>query len=263
MSFPSSTDSFTGFTSGETLQAASHAAQSNQEQTAIVALETKVGTGASTPVASTVLRGNGTGTTTYDQVHLTSDVSGVLPTTNGGTGTTSTTGSGSNVFNTNPTLTNPTITTPTLTSPTSTALSNTGGLATDTLAASVVATLASLVLNGSLTGTGLASQVQTYTNTGSAGGTGYYINLGGIKMCWGQTASQSSHNAPAYSIYFPTSFFTTVQSINLTVSSVGTDVTQLVVNGSGLVASGISAYFDSVSNSAGATLTAGWFAIGT
>jgi hypothetical protein len=211
-----------------------------------------------------VLVGNGTGTSTWGAVNLTNQVSGVLPTTNGGTGTTSTTGSGSNVFNTSPTLT-----TPTLTSPTSTALSNssgltnTGGLTTDTLGTSGAATLASLVLNGSLTGTGLASQVQTYSNSASAGGTGYYINLGGIKMCWGQTASQSSHNAPSYSIYFPTSFFTTVQSINLTVSSVGTDVSQLVVNASGLVASGISVYFDSVSNSAGATLTADWFAIGT
>jgi len=90
MSFPSSTDSFAGFTPGDTLLADNHAAQENQQEAAIVAIENKVGTGASTPTSNTVLRGNGTGTTTYDQVHLSSDVSGVLSATNGGTGTNST-----------------------------------------------------------------------------------------------------------------------------------------------------------------------------
>lgn len=107
-SFPSSLDSFAGFTAGDTLKADNHAAQHNLEQGAIVATETKLGTGSSTPTNNTVLRGNGTGTTAYDQVHLATDVSGVIATTNGGTGSSTITGSGLPVFQTAPTITNPT-----------------------------------------------------------------------------------------------------------------------------------------------------------
>ena len=82
MSYPSSIDSFAGFTSSHTLSADNHASQHNSEQAGIVAVETKLGTGASTPSNNTVLRGNGAGTTTYDQVHLATDVSGTLPTSN-------------------------------------------------------------------------------------------------------------------------------------------------------------------------------------
>lgn len=132
MSFPSSLPSYAGFTSTHTLQQDNHAAQHNQEQTDITAIATKVGTGASTPTNDTVLRGNGTGTTTYDQVHLATDISGILPAGNGGTGITSLgpgiatflgapsssnlataltdeTGTGSAVFANNPTLSQPTI----------------------------------------------------------------------------------------------------------------------------------------------------------
>lgn len=106
-SFPSSIDSFAGFTSSETLKTASHAVQHNQEQQAIVALENKVATGASTPVASTLLRGTGTGTSAWAQANLTTDVTGTLPVANGGTGVTSSTGSGNTVLSTSPTLTTP------------------------------------------------------------------------------------------------------------------------------------------------------------
>ena len=55
--------------------------------------------------------------------------------------------------------------------------------------------------------------VLSQVNTGSAGGTMYYINLGGIKMLWGQTAANvASAAGPSFGITFPTSFFTTVQS---------------------------------------------------
>ncbi len=89
MSFPGAIASFAGFTSSHTLAADSHASQHNSEQAEIVAVETKVGTGASTPVNNTVLRGNGTGTSVWAQVALTTDVTGVLPIANGGTGQTS------------------------------------------------------------------------------------------------------------------------------------------------------------------------------
>ena len=54
--------------------------------TALVQIEGKVGTGASTPTSNKVLRGTGTGTSAWAQVALTTDVTGTLPVGNGGTG---------------------------------------------------------------------------------------------------------------------------------------------------------------------------------
>jgi microcystin-dependent protein len=65
MAFPSSIDSFAGFTSSHTLSADNHASQHNSEQAGIVAVETKVGSGASTPTNNTFLAGNGTGTSAW------------------------------------------------------------------------------------------------------------------------------------------------------------------------------------------------------
>jgi hypothetical protein len=96
----------------------------------------------------------------------------------------------------------------------------TGGIAASNLAANAVTfpKLLSTIYSG---------QVQTYTNTGSAGGTFSYINLGGIKLFWGITNVQSiSGTGPqqgsAVSIIFPPSFFTTIQSI---LSSIGSTPT--------------------------------------
>lgn len=126
MAFPSSLPSYAGFVSTETLAVAQHGEQHNQEQADILGIATKMGTGAVTPTADTLLRGNGVGTSTWDQANLATDVKGLLSTSNGGTGTDSTTGSGSVVFNNSPSLD-----TPSLSNPTTTELSNTGGLATD------------------------------------------------------------------------------------------------------------------------------------
>jgi hypothetical protein len=63
-----------------------HAGLHDAENAALRAVETKLGTGASTSTAGTVLRGNGTGTTAFGKVVLTTDVSGVLPVANGGIG---------------------------------------------------------------------------------------------------------------------------------------------------------------------------------
>lgn len=84
--FPGAIASFLGFTSGHTLSADQHAAQHNSEQAEIVATQTKIGTGLSTPTSGLLLRGNGAGTSAWSQVILTSDVSGILPVANGGTG---------------------------------------------------------------------------------------------------------------------------------------------------------------------------------
>lgn len=86
MSFPSAIVSFIGFTASHTLSQDSHAAQHNSEQSEIVAIETKIGTGTSTPIAGTVLRSPADGTSSWGDVVLTSDVTGILPIANGGTG---------------------------------------------------------------------------------------------------------------------------------------------------------------------------------
>lgn len=85
-SYPGGLASFAGFTSSHTLATDNHAAQHNLEQGEILATQTKIGTGSSTPTNNKVLRGNGTGTSTWAQVALTTDVTGVLPVANGGTG---------------------------------------------------------------------------------------------------------------------------------------------------------------------------------
>lgn len=59
-----------------------------------------------------VLHGNSSGAPTWGAVSLTADVSGTLPVANGGTGVTSSTGSGSNVLSTSPSLTTPILGTP-------------------------------------------------------------------------------------------------------------------------------------------------------
>ena len=65
--------------------------------------------------------------------------------------------------------------------------------------------------------------VKSQSNAGSAGGTMYYINLGGIKLCWGTTASSStSTTSTTINITLPTSFFSTIQSVTLNSSNVGT-----------------------------------------
>lgn len=77
--FPSSLPAYAGFNPNDTLAADNHASQHNAEQADITAIATKIGTGASTPVTQTVLRGNGTGTSAWSQVSLDTDVAGQLP----------------------------------------------------------------------------------------------------------------------------------------------------------------------------------------
>lgn len=67
---------------------------------------------ASLGTAVTVLHGNAGGLPTFGPVVLTSDVSGTLPVAQGGTGVTSSTGTGSVVLNTSPTLVTPALGTP-------------------------------------------------------------------------------------------------------------------------------------------------------
>lgn len=74
--FPTALNSYTG---NETLFNAGHAQAHNS-------YESKIGITASTPVANTVLRGTGTGTSAWAQVNLSTDTTGTLDVSQGGTG---------------------------------------------------------------------------------------------------------------------------------------------------------------------------------
>lgn len=90
-----------------------HTAVEGKQEEEIKAVQTKVGTGSSTPAAGKVLRATGTGTSGWGAADLTTDVTGTLPVSNGGTGVTTSTGSGNNVLSTSPTLVTPILGTPT------------------------------------------------------------------------------------------------------------------------------------------------------
>lgn len=65
---------------------------------------------------------------------------------------------------------------------------------------------------GGLLSTIFSGQVTSAANAGTAGGTINYVNLGGIKLLWGISASGLSSGA-AYTWTLPASFFSTLQSV--------------------------------------------------
>lgn len=227
--FPTSIPSYLGFTAGHTLLVDIHAAQHNQEQADIIALANKVGTGASTPATGLVLTASGTGTSSWSQVNLTTMVSGVLPVANGGTGTTSTTGTGAVVFASSPTITNPTESGGTY---------NTATLNSPTIITPTIASFINAVHNhqnnagggqldfGALLSTIFSGQVQTQTNVGTAGGTMWWVNLGGIKILWAASALNSVGTGGASIVFTLPTFFTTVQSWFNSVMDLNTDANQ-------------------------------------
>lgn len=95
--FPTSLLSITDPTSGSLLSSPSHSSQHQSHNAEILATQTKIGTGSSTPSSGTVLRGTGAGTSAWGGL-TGSDVD-------------SSTGSGSFVLSSAPTLTSPVIAT--------------------------------------------------------------------------------------------------------------------------------------------------------
>lgn len=106
--------------------------------------------------------------------------------------------------------------------------------------------------------------VTSDTNPGSAGGTRNYINLGGIKICWGSTANNIGSVTPiTYNITFPTSFFSATPVFNATVGpNNSTNAQTLNIAGTSLSNSGVGVNILTT----GATTSAEpvqWIAIGT
>lgn len=225
MAFPSGTPSYAGFTGSHTLSTDNHAAQSNAEQADIIALANKVGTGASTPITQRLLRGTGVGTSSWSQADLTTDVTGVLPIANGGTGTTNITGTGSAVFGTSPTIATPNISnpsisgggtwsgSPSLSTPTIADFTNANHSHTNTAGGGTL-NAANALQSGSVNYANLlssifSSQVQTQVNAGGGGGNLFWMNLGGVKLMWGVSSSQTVNTNKDFVFTLP-AFFTTI-----------------------------------------------------
>lgn len=269
--FPGAIATFAGFVASHTLSVDNHAAQHNLEQAEIEATQTKLGTGTSTPANNTVLRGNGVGTSTWDQVHLPTDVTSLLSTSNGGNGTSTTTGNGAAAFGTAPNLSDPAITgggswsgSPVLSTPQIADLSNSqhnhsNGVGGGTLNGANALQTGSVNFANLLSSI-FSSQITTYSNPGSAGGTNslFYLNLGGIKLFWGTTAPFGTGTTA--DITFPVGFFSSMQEINLTPGPVS-GTAAVVANISGVSITTLSINLEAYAGSG--TMPVQVFAIGS
>lgn len=120
-SFPTSLVTPTDPTSGNFLSSPSHSQQHQSHNGEIVAVETKIGTGSSTPSSGKVLRATGTGTSSWSQLDVTTDVAS-FTSANLRTLLSDETGTGAAVFGTSPTVATPivsggTFATPVITTP--------------------------------------------------------------------------------------------------------------------------------------------------
>jgi hypothetical protein len=161
---------------------------------------------------------------------------------------------------TNKTLTSPTINSPSITNATITAdtvsgytTSNTGTIYGMSVSSGVLASAAlvgavntaaiasNAVISGKLgLSSGYSGGVASQANAGSAGGTMYYINMGGLKMLWIITTASTA--STTYSVTFPTSFFATVQGITVgSAGSSGTTTGLYIVTGT-VIATGFQYY---------------------
>jgi hypothetical protein len=136
---------------------------------------------AGTQTANRVLRSDGTNTT-LSQVALTTDVTGILPVANGGTGVTTSTGTGSNVLSASPALTG------TPTAPTATVGTNTTQLATTAYVINQIGAIAAGVSSFSAGTTGLTPSLATSGAVTLAG------TLGAANGGTGLTAPGASGN---------------------------------------------------------------------
>ena len=159
------------------------------------------GTGAATLTG--VVKGNGTSAFTAGNVNLASEVTGTLPVANGGTGTTTSTGSGNVVLSTSPTLT-----TPNLGTPSAATLTNATGLP---LSTGVTGTLP--VANG---GTGI-----TAFGTGVATALGQSVTgSGGIVLATNPTIDGATFTGNAQTTPVTVTFSATAMTVNCDESNV-------------------------------------------
>lgn len=130
-----------------------------------------------------------------------------------------------------------------------------------TIAAAAIA--ANAILSGKLgLSNGFTGGVASQANSGTAGGTIYYINLGGIKFMWCITAfNASSVGGTVWTVIPPTSFFSTIQYTGISVVSQGTFGNQSAAGNADPTTTLID--FKAISPSGAATQKSSVLAIGT
>lgn len=85
------------------------------------------------------------------------------------------------------------------------------------------------VAYANLLSTIFSGQVTTYTNTGSAGGSFSYINLGGVKILYGLTTANSVGTGGSnITVNLPSSFFSSIKYASATVNTVTVEARQNV-----------------------------------
>lgn len=82
--------------------------------------------------------------------------------------------------------------------------------------------------SGSVGPTQLSTSATTQANAGSAGGGMYYINLGGIKMLWGTSASKTTSGINSFAFTLPVGFFSTIQTVQGAIMSQGGTANQTI-----------------------------------
>ena len=115
--------------------------------------------------------------------------------------------------------------------------------------------------DNAVTNAKLGLTVSSQTNAGTAGGTMYYINLGGIKLLWGTTnALANVSGVNSYGLTFPSGFFSSTPKILAFINQVTVDQAQECA---GQNPSASSAQINVYSGSTDATATVGYFVIGS
>jgi hypothetical protein len=194
---------------GNATNSPSHAGLHAAENNAIVALENKLGTGSSTASANQFLFGTGNKVSAWSQITSVQLAAAMSDPT----------GSGANVFANTPTLITPKVDTINESTVgngvTAGGVNLKAGVVTTANSVGSTAIAAAAVLAAKL---GLSSAstggVATLANTGTLAGNMYYINLGGIKLLWGQSANTfiNANTGPQSTVVFPGGFFSSIQS---------------------------------------------------
>jgi hypothetical protein len=145
-------------------------------------------------------------------------------------------------------------------------LSIAGGAFTGSNIISSAALQANSVTFAKLLSTIFSGQVQTYTPTTNAianctlsSPSGYYINLGGIKLCWGTVQINATADGCHGSVTMPSTFFSSVQAGSVSIISEGGQPYQ-TVHGDGFIPATLTFYVKNTA--AAATALVSWVGFG-